>query len=92
MKPSIQIKSSSPEAAAVKGPSVSTKSIPGEEFLTTKELMHLFKIKHRQTVYELIKDGLPVIQVGRGYRFYKQEVFDFFKFSFRAKNSYKGET
>ena len=49
------------------------------EFLTTKELMELFKIKHRQTIYELIKDGMPAIQIGRSYRFQMFEVMNYLK-------------
>lgn len=53
--------------------------IAQEEFLTTKELMQLLKIKHRQTIYSLIDVGLPKIVVGRTYRFIKQEVITFLK-------------
>ncbi len=53
--------------------------ITQEEFLTTKELMHLLKIKHRQTIYSLIEGGLPKIVIGRSYRFIKHEVITFLK-------------
>lgn len=60
-------------------PKVKSKVIAPQEFLTTQELMRLFKIKHRATVYELIKNGMPVIKVGKSYRFLKNEVIEFFK-------------
>ncbi|MDA9101051.1 helix-turn-helix domain-containing protein [Omnitrophica bacterium] len=66
-----------PEPAT--GTEVCSKKLSPDEFLTTKELMQLFKIKHRQTVYDLIKDGLPVILIGRSYRFVKEEVLQFLK-------------
>lgn len=50
-----------------------------DEFLTTKELMRLLKIGHRQTVYKLIEQGMPAILVGKNYRFCKDEVIAYFK-------------
>ena len=58
---------------------VHSGALTQEEFLTTKELMKLFKIKHRQTIYKLIEKGLPKIMVGNSYRFIKQEIINFFK-------------
>ena len=58
-------------------------SIPTEEFLTTQELMQLLKVKHKQTIYKLIADGMPAISVGKNYRFIKSEVIDFLKNSSR---------
>lgn len=60
----------------IKAPKVKVRkvSISPEEFLTTKELMRLLRIKHKQTVYALIEEGLPMILVGRSYRFLKSEV------------------
>lgn len=58
---------------------VESKRIAPEEFLTTAELMDMLKIKHRQTVYDLIKDGMPSITVGRSYRFIKAEVINFLR-------------
>ena|SRR3989338_7813658 len=60
-------------------PQVKSESLTPEEFLTTHELMRLLKIKHRATIYELIKNGMPVIKVGKSYRFLKSEVIEFFK-------------
>jgi excisionase family DNA binding protein len=52
---------------------------PLEELITTKELMRFLKVKHRKTIYDLIDEGLPVIVVGRSYRFVKREVIQFLK-------------
>ena len=59
-------------------PSV-TQAIPVDEFLTTKELMRFLKIKHRLTIYNFIKQGMPAIKVGKDYRFVKQEVIGYFR-------------
>lgn len=56
-----------------------SRTIPPDEFLTTRELMRLLKIKHKQTVYGLIESGLPTIMVGKSYRFIKGEVIEFFR-------------
>ena len=53
---------------------VVSQELSSDEFLTTKELMALLKIKHRQTIYDLIDGGMPVILVGRNYRFIRNEV------------------
>lgn len=50
-----------------------------DEFLTTHDLMRLLKIKHKQTIYGLIEQGLPVIWVGKNYRFIRDEVVAFLK-------------
>ena len=52
-------------------------SFSPEEILTTHELMRLLKIRHRQTIYNLIKEGMPVIVVGRNFRFLKHNVIFF---------------
>lgn len=54
-------------------------SISNDEFLTTKELMQLLKVKHKQTIYKLISEGMPAISVGKNYRFIKAEVIAFLK-------------
>ena len=56
-----------------------SQAIPTEEFLTTKELMKFLKIKHRLTIYNFIKQGMPAIKVGKDYRFIKSEVIGFFR-------------
>lgn len=53
--------------------------ISNDEFLTTKELMRLLKVKHKQTIYKLVGDGMPAISVGKNYRFIKHEVIQFLK-------------
>ena len=58
---------------------VRKKSIATDEFLTTKELMQLLKVKHRKTIYDFIDQGLPYVVVGKSYRFLKEEVFIFLK-------------
>ena len=58
---------------------VKTQDLSADEFLTTKELMRLLKIKHRKTIYRLIDEGMPHIMVGRHYRFIKQEVVSYLK-------------
>ena len=58
---------------------VASKVVPKEEFLTIHELMALLKIKHRQTIYDLIGRGLPAIRVGKNYRFIKHEVIQYLK-------------
>ena len=60
-------------------PKVHSTALSPDAFLTTHELMKLLKIKHQQTIYALIKDGMPAILVGKNYRFIKQEVVDYFK-------------
>ena len=60
-------------------PALSSQTIPTEEFLTTHELMRILKIKNRLTIYSFIKQGMPVIRVGKSYRFIKSEVVEFFK-------------
>lgn len=60
-------------------PQFKASHLAPEEFLTTHELMQLLKIKHRQTVYNLIKDGMPHVAVGKNYRFIKHEVIAFLK-------------
>ena len=55
------------------------EEIPKEEFLTTEELMRLLRIGHKQTIYKLIKEGLPALRVARNYRFIKHEVIDYLK-------------
>lgn len=67
-----------PEAANFAA-KIESATLSPEEFLTTRELMRLLKIKHRQTIYELISSGLPAILVGRSYRFIKTEVIDYLK-------------
>ena len=58
---------------------VETAEIAPDEFLTTGELMKMLKIKHKQTIYNLIQEGLPVVNVGRNYRFIKKEVINFLR-------------
>lgn len=65
--------------AVIPKPSVKQTLIHPEEFLTTKELMQLLKIKHRKTIYDLIAEDMPVILVGRSYRFIRNEVIAFLK-------------
>ena len=60
-------------------PTSTSHTIPSEDFLTTKELMKFLKIKHRLTIYNFIKQGMPAIKVGKDYRFIKSEVVGFFK-------------
>ena len=59
------------------------RTLSPDEFLTTQELMKLLKIRHKQTIYGLIEQGMPAIQVGKNYRFIKSEVVNFFKSQFR---------
>jgi len=66
---------------------VSTHRILPEEFLTVRELMSLLKIRHRQTIYTLIDQGMPTIRVGKSYRFIKAEAIDFLR-----ENGKKHET
>ena len=69
-------------ATTLKHPSkkaIVTKIIQPEEFLTTEELMSLLKIGHKQTIYKLIKQGLPALRVARNYRFIKHEVVAYLK-------------
>jgi len=49
------------------------------ELLSTAELMQLLKIKHKQTVYKLVKEGMPFSLDGRNYRFDQSEVISFLK-------------
>ena len=58
---------------------VKHRALRPEEFLTTEELMALLKIGHKQTVYKLIKQGMPAILVGKNYRFIKHEVIQYLK-------------
>jgi len=37
--------------------------------LTTAELMSLLKVRHKQTIYKLIKEGLPHSMTNGGYYF-----------------------
>ena len=69
------------ERTSLKTKTTKTKSraIAPDEFLTTRELMRLLKIKHKQTVYALINDGLPAIIVGKSYRFIKDEIIGFLR-------------
>ena len=69
---------------------VTASSLRPDEFLTTRGLMKLLKIKHRQTIYNLIKEGLPTITVGRNFRFLKMEVIHFLRKNSqsRVKNSW----
>jgi len=60
-------------------PEVKQVSLPPEEFLTTHELMHLLKVRHRKTIYDLIAGGMPAILVGKNYRFVKSDVIHFLK-------------
>lgn len=55
------------------------RALSSDEFLTTRELMHLLKIRHKQTIYGLIGEGLPAVLVGRSYRFFRSEVIQFLK-------------
>ena len=68
-----------------------SRRIAPDEFLTTSELMRLLKIKHKQTVYGLIQEGLPAILVGKNYRFIKNDVVNFLKSHFlkRRKANWK---
>ena len=49
------------------------------EILTTKELMVLLKVRHKQTIYRLIGEGLPAMTVGKSFRFIRGEVVNFLK-------------
>ena len=60
-------------------PKVKKSFVRGDEFLTTAELMALLKVRHKQTIYKLIGEGMPKILVGRHYRFLKSDVIDFLK-------------
>lgn len=74
------------EAAGRLGTQTKRASLAPEEFLTTKELMQLLKIRHKQTIYRLIREGLPVIAVGKNLRFIKQEVVGFLKTFSKKRN------
>lgn len=50
-----------------------------DQLLTTSELMQFLKVKHRKTIYALIKTGLPKIMVGRRFRFVKEEIMEFLR-------------
>jgi len=65
-------------------------SLSNDEFLTTQELMQLLKIKHKQTIYNLIRDGMPAISVGKNYRFIKAEVVEFLRELSRNESHRKG--
>ena len=64
-----------------------SRPLTPDEFLTTKELMRLLKIKHKQTVYRLIDEGLPAVIVGKNFRFIRNEVIGFLKKNAKDKNS-----
>ena len=66
---------------------LSRSSFLPEEILTTHELMRLLKIRHRQTIYNLIKEGMPVIIAGRNFRFIQHEVVTFLKRNSQLKMS-----
>lgn len=65
----------------VKKPRLKVKatSIGPEEILTTMDLQKFLKINHKRTIYDLIKQGMPVIKAGRNFRFIKQEVLNFLR-------------
>ena len=69
----------------------STKISP-DEFLTTAELMRLLKIRHKQTIYNLIEQGMPHIKIGKCYRFIKGEVLEFFKSQSKINKIISGQT
>jgi len=50
-----------------------------EEYITCPEMMRLFHVRHKTTIYEFIKRGMPHLRVGRDYRFNPQEVIEFLK-------------
>jgi len=56
-----------------------------DEFLTTRELMQLLKIRHKQTIYSLIREGMPAVHVGKNFRFIKNEVISFLKQSTKSR-------
>ena len=60
-------------------PIIASQTISSDEFLTTTELMQLLKLKHRPTIYKLIKEGMPAIVVGKNFRFIKHEVISYLK-------------
>ena len=66
---------------------LSRSSFLPEEILTTHELMRLLKIRHRQTIYNLVKEGMPVIIAGRNFRFIQHEVITFLKRNSQLKMS-----
>ncbi len=56
-----------------------TQKISPDEFLTTYELVTLLKIRDKKVIYNFIREGMPVILIGKQYRFIKNEVIDFLK-------------
>jgi excisionase family DNA binding protein len=68
------------------GPTQSPSRTPKTQLLTTKEIMSFLRISHRQTIYKLIKQGMPVIIIGNKYRFIPEEVLAFLKKTSRAKS------
>jgi len=56
-----------------------SRVIPTNEFLTTYELMALLKVKDKKTIYRFIERGMPVVRVGRHYRFIKEDVVTFLR-------------
>ena len=58
---------------------VSSSSLTPADFLTVRDLLALLKIKHPQTIYTLVKKGMPAIRVGKSFRFIKHEVIDYFR-------------
>lgn len=67
-----------PEVAELSSKST-TRSLAHEQILTTKDLMQLFRVKHRSTIYNLINEGMPVIKFGKDYRYITQEVIAFLR-------------
>ena len=80
-----------PEMTSSSGEALKTSktAVDPDEFLTTRELMRLLKIRHRQTIYELISEGLPTLKVGRNYRFIKREVIEFLRSNSHRKGPLK---
>lgn len=68
-------------------PETSQGAIPAEEFLTTYEVQKLLKIKHKQTIYKLIHEGMPAIKIGKDYRFIRGEVIGYLKNERRVHKS-----
>ena len=58
------------QMAAPKAPSSS---------LTTTELMHFLKVRHKQTIYQLIARGLPVHRKNGSYRFKLEQAIEHLK-------------
>jgi len=53
--------------------------------LTTAGLMHLLKVKHKQTIYKLIHQGMPFTVTGRAYRFDQSAVIAFLRLTAQKK-------